>query len=403
MAKKTVRDIDLKGKKVIMRADFNVPLDNERRITDTTRIDKALPTINYILEQGASLILMSHLGRPKGEVKAEFSLAPVAAELTEKIGREVAMASDCIGPEVVKAAADLAPGAVLLLENLRFHSEETANESGFAKQLAELANVYVNDAFGTAHRAHASTAGITEFMEVCVSGFLLEKEIKFLGDAVTAPERPLVAILGGAKVSSKIGVIYNLLDKADSIIIGGGMTYTFYKAQGKEIGESLFVEEDLAVAEDLIKQAAAKGVELVLPVDSKAIDADVGDLFADPSKAASVNLKVFNNGIEAGWSGVDIGPETVDKICAVLDKAKTVVWNGPMGVFEIKEFAVGTTAVAKKLAEIDAMTIIGGGDSVAAVNQFGLAEKMTHVSTGGGASLEFLEGKELPGVAALDD
>lgn len=403
MAKKTVRDIDLKGKRVIMRADFNVPLNADRKITDTTRIDKALPTIEYILEQGASLILMSHLGRPKGEVKAEFSLAPVAAELSRKLGRDVVMAVDCVGAAVEEQAAALKPGDVLLLENLRFHADETANGEAFSRQLAALADVYVNDAFGTAHRAHASTEGITAFMDSCVSGFLLEKEIKFLGDAVTAPEKPLVAILGGAKVSSKIGVITNLLDKADAIIIGGGMTYTFYKAQGKEIGASMFTEEDLPVAEEILKKAAAKGVELVLPVDDLVTDANVGELFADPGKAAAASVKTVSGGIDAGWSGVDIGPETIAKICSILDTAKTVVWNGPMGIFEIEQFAAGTTAVARKLAEIDALTIIGGGDSVAAVNKFGLADRMTHVSTGGGASLEFLEGKALPGVVALDD
>ena len=403
MAKKTVRDIDLKGKKVIMRADFNVPLNDKQEITDTTRIDKALPTIKYILEQGASLILMSHLGRPKGEVKPEYSLKPVAAKLGELLGQDVSMASDCVGAEVEKAAAGLQAGSVLLLENLRFHSDETGNGEDFSKQLASLADVFVNDAFGTAHRAHASTAGITKFMDVSVSGFLLEKEIKFLGDAVTAPEKPLVAILGGSKVSSKIGVITNLLDKADSIVIGGGMAYTFYKAQGREIGSSLFTEEDLPVAKEILDKADSKGVELVLPVDDVVTDGNIGDMFKDASVADAANTKVVEGNIESGWAGVDIGPKTVEKISAILSSAKTVVWNGPMGVFELKPFAAGTTAVAKKLAEIDAMTIIGGGDSVAAVNQFGLADKMTHVSTGGGASLEFLEGKELPGVAALDD
>jgi len=403
MAKKTVRDADLAGKKVIMRADFNVPLNESRAITDTTRIDKALPTIEYILEQGASLILMSHLGRPKGEAKPELSLKPVAESLAAKLGCTVTMAPDCIGDEVTKMATDLKAGEVLLLENLRYHKEETANDADFSAALGKLAEVYVNDAFGTAHRAHASTAGITAHMDTCVSGFLLEKEIKFLGDAVVSPEKPLVAILGGAKVSSKIGVITNLLDKADHIIIGGGMTYTFYKAQGKTIGTSLFTEEDLPVAKEILEKAAAKGVELVLPLDDMVSNANIGAMFKDPSLEASAETKIVEGGIPEGWAGVDIGPKTIEKINSILKDAKTVVWNGPMGVFEFEKFAKGTTDVAKKLAEIDGTTIIGGGDSVAAVNKFGLADKMTHVSTGGGASLEFLEGKELPGVAALDD
>ena len=403
MAKKTVRDIELKGRKVIMRVDFNVPLNDKLEVTDDTRIVGALPTLKYVLEQGAALILMSHLGRPKGAPEDKYSLKPVAARLASLLGREVQMAPDCIGDAVKKMAAALQPGQVLLLENLRFHKEEEGNEEGFCKELASLADVYVNDAFGTAHRAHASTEGITRFMKTAVSGFLLEKEIKFLGDAVTSPERPLVAILGGSKVSSKIGVITNLLDKADSIIIGGGMAYTFYKAQGRSIGSSLFTEEDLPVAKEILDKAKAKGVELVLPVDDLVTNGDVGAMFKDAALAAGATVKVVTGSIEAGWAGVDIGPESVNKISAILDKAKTVVWNGPMGIFELAPFAGGTNAVAKKLAGISAMTIIGGGDSVAAVNQFGLADKMTHVSTGGGASLEFLEGQVLPGVAALND
>lgn len=403
MAKKTVRDIELKGRKVIMRVDFNVPLNDKLEVTDDTRIVGALPTLKYVLEQGAALILMSHLGRPKGAPEDKYSLKPVAARLATLLGREVQMAPDCIGEAVKKMAAALQPGEVLLLENLRFHKEEEGNEEGFCKELASLADVYVNDAFGTAHRAHASTEGITRFMKTAVSGFLLEKEIKFLGDAVTSPERPLVAILGGSKVSSKIGVITNLLDKADSIIIGGGMAYTFYKAQGRSIGSSLFTEEDLPVAKEILDKAKAKGVELVLPVDDLVTNGDVGAMFKDAALAAGATVKVVTGSIEAGWAGVDIGPESIKKISAILDKAKTVVWNGPMGIFELAPFAGGTNAVAKKLAEINAMTIIGGGDSVAAVNQFGLADKMTHVSTGGGASLEFLEGQVLPGVAALND
>ena len=403
MPKKTIRDIDLNAKKVIMRVDFNVPLDENQNITDDTRIEAALPSIKYILEKGASLILMSHLGRPKGEVKSKLSLAPISKRLGEKLGIDVAMAPDCIGDEVESLASKLSPGQVLLLENLRFHSEETKNDPDFSDQLAKLAEVYVNDAFGTAHRAHASTAGITKKMDVCVSGFLLEKEIKFLGDAVTNPEKPLVAILGGAKVSSKIGVIKNLLKKADSIIIGGGMSYTFFKAQGREIGKSLFTEADLPVAEGILKEASEQNVELVLPIDTVITDKDVGDMFDDPSIADSAETKIIEGDIPEDWEGVDIGPKTIEKIKGILTDARTVVWNGPMGVFEFEKFAAGTNAVAEYLAQINAMTIIGGGDSVAAVNKCGLADKMTHVSTGGGASLEFLEGKVLPGVDALDD
>jgi phosphoglycerate kinase len=403
MAKKTVRDIDLKGKRVIMRVDFNVPLDPNLAVSDATRIEAALPTIRYILDQGASLILMSHLGRPKGGPEAKYSMAPCVPVLAKHLGREVKMAADCVGPEVEALAAALVPGSVLLLENLRFHKEEEGNDPAFCKQLAKLAEVYVNDAFGTAHRAHASTEGIAKCMPVAVSGFLLEKELKFLGEAVTNPVRPFVAILGGSKVSSKIGVITNLLDKADSIVIGGGMAYTFYKAQGLPIGTSLFTAEDLPVAEDVLAKAKAKGVELVLPVDNVVTDGDVGAMFKDASLADAAGVKTVGTEIPDGWAGVDIGPETVKLIGDILAKAKTVVWNGPMGIFEIARFAAGTNEVAKQLAAVDGTTVIGGGDSVAAVNKAGLADKMSHVSTGGGASLEFLEGRILPGVAALAD
>lgn len=405
--KKNVRDIDLKGKKVIMRADFNVPLKNGA-ITDDTRIKGAMPTIEYILQQeGASLILMSHLGRPKGEAKPEFSLKPVAKRIEELLGKPVKMASDSIGADVKKMAGDLAAGEVMMLENVRYHKAETskddAEREAYAKQLAELADVFVNDAFGTAHRAQGSTATIAKFMDTAVSGFLIEKELDFFGKVLNNPDRPLVAILGGAKVSGKIGVITNLLDKADAIIIGGGMSYTFFKAQGKEIGNSLFTADDMPIAESVIKKAKEKGVELVLPVDNVITDKSVGDMFADASVVDSAATEIVEGNIKAGWEGVDIGPKTIEKITAALDGAKTVVWNGPMGVFEFDKFAKGTVEVAKKLAEIDAVTVIGGGDSVAAVNKFNLADKMSHVSTGGGASLELMEGKVLPGIAALDD
>ncbi len=403
MAKKTIRDIELKGKSVLMRADFNVPLNGDLQITDTTRIDKALPTIKYILEKGAKLILMSHLGRPKGEASDKFSLKNIVSTLSDKIGKPVKMAPDCVGSDVEKMIAEMEAGDVLLLENLRFHAAEKNNEPEFCKSLAKLADVYVNDAFGTAHRAHASTTGIAKFVDSAVSGFLLEKEIKFLGDAVSVPKKPLVAILGGAKVSSKIGVIKNLLDKADTIIIGGGMTYTFYKAKGFTIGNSMFVEEDMAVATEVIKLAEEKAVNLLLPVDNLVTDSDVGSFFADVANVDKANTKIVDENIPDGFSGVDIGPKSIEMITDVLSDAKTVVWNGPMGIFEFEKFADGTNQIAKKLAEIDALTIIGGGDSVAAINKLGLGDKMTHVSTGGGASLEFLEGKELPGVMALDD
>jgi len=404
MAKKTIRDIDMRGKRVIMRVDFNVPLNEKLEVSDATRIDAALPSIRAILDGGASLILMSHLGRPKGGPDPKYSLAPTVAVLAERLkGVKVSLAPDCVGPEAEKLAGALAPGEVLVLENLRFHPEEEANDPEFSRQLAKLAEIYVNDAFGTAHRAHASTEGITKFMPVAVSGFLMEKELKFLGDAVSSPVRPLVAILGGSKVSSKIGVIDNLMDKADSIIIGGGMTYTFAKALGRKIGNSIFTGEDLPIAERILAKAKEKGIELVLPCDDVITSSSIGDLLADPVKGASAETMVIEGDIPDGWAGVDIGPKTLARIDSILDKAGTVVWNGPMGVFEVKKFAEGTNAVARKLASIKATTVIGGGDSVAAVNKAGLAEKMSHVSTGGGASMEFLEGCVLPGVAALND
>ena len=389
MNKKTVRDLDVKNKRVLVRVDFNVPLDEKQQITDDTRIVAALPTIRYLLEQGAAVILMSHLGRPKGQPKPEFSLATVAKRLSELLGRPVRMAQDCVGPAVQQAVADLKPGEVLLLENLRFHAEETKNDPAFARQLASLADLYVNDAFGAAHRAHASTEGVARDLP-SAAGFLLEKELDFLGKAVQSPERPFVAILGGAKISDKIGVIDSLLGKVDKLLIGGGMANTFLKAQGYDIAESLVEDDSLDSARALIQQGKDK---LVLPIDIV-----VADSFANDAQKRVVEV----DAVPAGWRILDIGPETVKTFREILNQAKTVVWNGPMGVFEFPEFAQGTFALAQTLAELQATTIIGGGDSAAAVEQSGLADKMTHISTGGGASLEFLEGKILPGVAALD-
>ena len=391
MNKKTVKDIDLKGKKVFVRCDFNVPMDEHQNITDNTRIVAALPTIQYLLEQNCKLILASHLGRPKGEFKPEFSLAPVAKELSKLLGQEVIMAKDVIGEDACEKAANLKEGEVLLLENVRFHKEETDNDPEFCKKLASMAEVYVNDAFGTAHRAHASTTGIASYLPA-VSGFLIEKELKFLGNAVNNPERPFVAILGGAKVSDKIGVIDSLLEKVDTLMIGGGMAYTFFKAQGYEVGNSICEMDKLDLAKEAMEKAKQKGVQLMLPVDTK-----VGKEFKPDTESKIVSYKE----IPEDWEGFDIGPETIKMFEDELRKAKTVVWNGPLGLFEFDQFAIGTNAIAKVLSEIDATTIIGGGDSAAAVKKAGLEDKMTHISTGGGASLEFLEGKKLPGIEAL--
>ena len=393
MNKKTVKDIDLKGKKVFVRCDFNVPMDENQNITDNTRIVAALPTIKYLLEQNCKVILASHLGRPKGEFKPEFSLAPVAKELSKLLGQEVIMAKDVIGEDAMAKAANLKEGEILLLENVRFHKEETDNDPEFSKKLASMAEVYVNDAFGTAHRAHASTTGIASYLPA-VAGFLIEKELKFLGNAVNNPERPFVAILGGAKVSDKIGVIDNLLDKVDALMIGGGMAYTFFKAQGYEVGNSICEMDKLDLAKEAMEKAKQKGVKLMLPVDTK-----VGKEY----KADTESKVVKYTEIPEGWEGLDIGPETIKMYEEELKTAKTVVWNGPLGVFEFDQFAVGTNAIAKILSEINATTIIGGGDSAAAVKKAGLEDKMTHISTGGGASLEFLEGKKLPGIEALMD
>ena len=391
--KKTVRDMDVKGKRVLVRCDFNVPMQ-EGKITDDTRIVSALPTIRYLTEHGAKVILMSHMGRPKGEPKKEFTLQPVADRLTQLLGKQVVFAASdrVVDENVQQAAAALADGDVMLLENVRFRKEETQNDAGFAKELASLGDIFVNDAFGTAHRAHASTAGIADYLP-CVSGFLIEKEVQFLGNAVENPERPFVAIMGGAKVGDKIPVIENLLKKVDALIIGGGMAYTFRKALGYNVGSSLLEEDKIELAKNLMADAEKKGVKLMLPVDNVIADAFSND----------ANIKVVEGDIPDGWMGLDIGPKTIEQYAAAVKNAKTVVWNGPMGVFEMENFAKGTKAVAAALAETDAITIIGGGDSAAAVAQLGYADKMTHISTGCGASLEFLEGKVLPGIACLND
>ena len=391
--KKTIEDIDVSGKKVLVRCDFNVPLDENKNITDETRINAALPTIKYLLEHKAAVILCSHLGRPKGEFNMKYSLAPVAKRLSEKLGFEVKLAKDVIGPDAKKLAAEVKPGQAVLLENVRFHAEEEKNDPAFAKELASMADIYVSDAFGTVHRAHASTAGVAQYLPA-VAGFLIGKELNFLGKAVTNPERPFVAILGGAKVKDKIGVITNLIEKVDTLLIGGGMAYTFMKATGGEIGNSLCDDERLSLALELLDKAKAKGVKLLLPVDNvcgKEFNNDTEQMVCESGK------------IPEGWEGLDIGPKTVELFSKEIKAAKTVVWNGPMGVFEMPNFAKGTLAIATAMAESDATTIIGGGDSAAAVTQMGLAGKMSHISTGGGASLEFLEGKTLPGVAALND
>ena len=392
--KKTVRDIDVSGKKVLVRCDFNVPM-KDGEITDDIRITSALPTIRYLMENGARVILMSHMGRPKGEAKPEFSLKPVADRLSQLLEKDIIFApSDAVVDDSVKAAAEgLQDGQVMLLENVRYRKEETKNEEPFTGQLASLGEIFVNDAFGTAHRAHCSTAGLAEYMP-SVSGFLIEKEVKFLGDALENPERPFVAIMGGAKVGDKIPVIENLIKKVDCLIIGGGMSYTFFKAMGYEIGKSILDEESIELAAELMKKAEAAGVELLLPVDTVCAEE-----FSNDSRKAVYD----RDAIPADMMGMDIGPKTVELYEKAVTKAGTVVWNGPMGVFEMENFAEGTKAVAAALAESGAVTVIGGGDSAAAVEQFGYADKMTHISTGGGASLEFLEGKALPGIECLED
>jgi phosphoglycerate kinase len=390
MAYTKLTDLDVKGKRVLVRVDFNVPLDEARHITDDTRIRAALPTIEHLLNEGAAVILMSHLGRPKG-VDDALRLDPVATRLSELLGRPVKKVDDCVGPEVEAAARELGPGEVLLLENLRFYKEETANDPEFARRLASIADVYVNDAFGAAHRAHASTAGVADYLPAA-AGLLLARELDVLGGALENPERPFVAILGGAKVSDKIGVITNLLTKVDALLIGGGMAYTFLKAKGYEVGKSLLDAERIELAKELMAEAEKRGVRLLLPVDVV-----IADDFSEDASTREVDV----DSIPADWEALDIGPKTRQLFAEEVAKAKTIVWNGPMGVFEMAPFAHGTRAVAEALAASKGTTIIGGGDSAAAVQQFGLAERMTHISTGGGASLEFLEGKVLPGVAAL--
>ena len=394
--KKTIEDINVAGKKVLVRCDFNVPLQ-DGVITDENRLVGALPTIKYLIAQGAKVILCSHLGKPKGEPKPELSLAPVAKRLSEMLGQEVVFAADAnvVGENAKAAVSNMKDGDVVLLENTRYRKEETKNEENFSKELASLADIFVNDAFGTAHRAHCSTVGAGQFLEERACGYLIQKELKFLGEAVANPVRPFTAILGGAKVSDKINVINQLLDKVDNLIIGGGMAYTFLKSQGYEIGDSLLEADKVDYAKEMIEKAEAKGVKLYLPVDFKTADRFAAD--------AEVAITEDQN-IADGYQGLDIGPKTVEKFVDVVNNSKTILWNGPMGVFEFEAFAGGTLAIAKAMAALeDATTVIGGGDSAAAVNQLGFGDKMTHVSTGGGASLEFLEGKELPGIAALDN
>ncbi len=392
--KKSLEDIDVSGKRVFCRCDFNVPINDAGEISDATRIRAALPTITHLIKNGAKVILASHLGRPKGKPSPAFSLAPVAKYLSDLLGQPVVMAPDCIGPEVEKLAGELENGQVMLLENVRFHSGETENDAEFAAQLAKLADIYVNDAFGTAHRAHASTEGVARLLQPAGAGYLMEKELRYLGSALADPERPFVAILGGAKVSDKITVIENLLNKVDVILIGGGMAYTFLKAQGFATGQSLVEEDRIAMAGDLLDKAKKAGVTFLLPSDH---------LVAKEFSADSPYITAKNEDFPGSGMGLDIGPETVRTYVEQIKAAKTVVWNGPMGVFEFENFARGTLAVAEALAQSDCLSIIGGGDSVAAVNKSKLQDKMTHISTGGGASLEFLEGKQLPGVVALTD
>ena len=394
--KKTIEDINVAGKKVLVRCDFNVPLQ-DGVITDENRLVGALPTIKYLIAQGAKVILCSHLGKPKGEPKPELSLAPVAKRLSEMLGQEVVFAADAnvVGENAKAAVSNMKDGDVVLLENTRYRKEETKNEENFSKELASLAEIFVNDAFGTANIAHCSSVGAGQFLEERSCGYLIQKELKFLGEAVANPVRPFTAILGGAKVSDKINVINQLLDKVDNLIIGGGMAYTFLKSQGYEIGDSLLEADKVDYAKEMIEKAEAKGVKLYLPVDFKTADRFAAD--------AEVAITEDQN-IADGYQGLDIGPKTVEKFVDVVNNSKTIVWNGPMGVFEFEAFAGGTLAIAKAMAALeDATTVIGGGDSAAAVNQLGFGDKMTHVSTGGGASLEFLEGKELPGIAALDN
>ena len=393
MNKKTIRDIDVTGKKVLVRCDFNVPLDENRTITDNRRIVSALPTIQYLIEKGAKVILCSHLGRPKGEVKKEFSLDVVADELSSSLGKEVKLAEDVVGESAKTLTNQMKPGDVVLLENVRFHKEEEKNDPIFSKELASLAEIYVNDAFGTAHRAHSSTEGVSHYLPA-VAGFLMEKEIDFLGGALENPAKPFIAILGGAKVSDKIGVIENLLEKVDKLIIGGGMAFTFLKAQGHKIGKSICEEDKLELARDILKKAEEKKVEILLPVDSH-----VAKDYSNDAEDSIVHSKEIPDDLE----GLDIGPDTIKLFEKAMEGAKTIIWNGPLGVCEFSKYEVGTREVAKAVAATGAISIVGGGDSAAAIEKLGLADKITHISTGGGASLEFLEGKKLPGVECLLD
>ena len=397
MAKRTINDYSFAGKKVLMRCDFNVPLNESLEITDDRRIESSLPSINKVLKDGAGLVLCSHLGRPKGQAKPEFSLKPVAKKLSGLLGKSVVLAPDCVGSEVNKIKKDLKPGQVVLLENLRFHNEEEKNDPDFAKQLAQGFDVFVNDAFGTAHRAHASTEGVTHYINESLAGYLIEKELKYLGEAIETPARPLLAILGGAKISGKIDVIKSLFDKVDLLIIGGGMTYTFFKSMGMEIGTSLFEADRVDMAGELLKEAKKRSVEILLPVDLV-----IADKFDNDAKTRVVPI----NKIPAEWMALDIGPETIKIFGDKIKTSKTIVWNGPMGAFEMPTFSVGTRKVAESMVAATkkgATTVIGGGDSAAAVTQFGLDEGITHISTGGGASLEYLEGKILPGIEALTE
>ena len=393
MNKKTVRDIDVKGKRVLVRCDFNVPQDENGNITDNRRIVSALDTIKYLIDNNAKIILCSHLGRPKGEFKKEFSLAPIAAELSRLLGKEVKLAKDVIGESAQELVNNMKDGDIVLLENVRFHREETDNDPEFAKKLASFADVYVNDAFGTAHRAHASTAGVAAYLPA-VSGFLIEKELDFMGEKLNNPERPFMAILGGRKVSDKIGVIESLLEKVDTLMIGGAMAYTFFKTMGYNVGNSICELDKLDLAKELMEKAKQKGVKFMLPVDTR-----IGKEFKPDTESKVVKY----NEIPDGWEGFDIGDETIKLYVEELSKAKTVVWNGPVGLFEFDQFAIGTNSLAKALANLDAVTIIGGGDSAAAIEKLGISDKFSHISTGGGASLEFLEGKKLPGIECLLD
>ncbi|PSO52738.1 MAG: phosphoglycerate kinase [Cyanobacteria bacterium QH_6_48_35] len=400
MSKKTVADLsqsDLSGKRVLVRADFNVPQDDTGKITDDTRIRAALPTIQDLTKKSAIVVLCSHMGRPKGQVKEELRLTPIAKRLSELLGQEVVICDDCVGESVANKIGELDNGEVALLENLRFHDEEEDNDPEFAKQLAANADAYVNDAFGTAHRAHASTEGVTHYLSPCVGGYLIEKELEYLQNAIENPQRPMAAIVGGSKVSSKIGVIETLIEKCDKLLIGGGMSFTFYKARGHNVGDSLVEEDKLELAKSLETAAKERGVDFLLPTDVV-----IADKFAEDANTQTVSVEK----IPSGWMGLDIGPDTVKTYKEALSDCKGILWNGPMGVFEMEKFAAGTEAIARALADLTkqgASTIIGGGDSVAAVEKVGVADQMSHISTGGGASLELIEGKELPGIAALDD